>query len=341
MSRKQTVFVVGAGASNEVGLPIGSQLIDTIAGLLESNGGNKRRDSDIERAIFDYAQQNKINYDVLLNAASRIARAMPQAKSIDNFINDHKSDKWIEVCGKLAIVRAVLAAEQSSSLYVDSRVREGQLNYLKLKNTWFHQLQFHTLGGQKEDLIEKVKCLTFIIFNYDRCVENFLFYSFQSYYGLSEIESAEICNEIAFYHPYGVVGALPWQSMKESVPYGGQVTPALLLQSMKGIKTFTEGVDPDNSHIVSIQKSIAAAQVVVFLGFAFHPLNLQLLTPKDRKTFGVPGNVYGTAFGMSASNRDHIVEELQKVGVWGNASLNIRNDLKCAELLQEFERRIT
>lgn len=43
---------------------------------------------------------------------------MPQSISIDNFIDSHKGDKEIELCGKLAIVRAVLEAEAKSDAFV-------------------------------------------------------------------------------------------------------------------------------------------------------------------------------------------------------------------------------
>ena len=71
----------------------------------------------------------------LQQAGWRIRDAMPQAISIDNFIDTHGENKLIELCGKLAIVRTILEAEAKSTLIVDKRQGNGQLRFEKLGET--------------------------------------------------------------------------------------------------------------------------------------------------------------------------------------------------------------
>ena len=112
MVENNTVIVVGAGASNEVGLPTGAGLKDKIADLLDFRFEHGVRLIRGSHLIYD-ALRLKVRGDVnpYLHAAHHIRGALPQAKSIDDFLEIHKDDEKIELCGKLAIVQSVLAAE--------------------------------------------------------------------------------------------------------------------------------------------------------------------------------------------------------------------------------------
>ena len=126
---KSLVLVVGAGASKEVDLPLGAELKGTIAKALNIRyeNGHRRVSGDglIDEAFRTLAkslpapQTNDIN--PFLHSSRHIAGAMPQALSIDNFIDSHRGDERIAICGKLAIVRAILDAEKQSKLFVDRK----------------------------------------------------------------------------------------------------------------------------------------------------------------------------------------------------------------------------
>lgn len=125
-NNKSLVFVVGAGASKEVGLPVGSELKDRIANALDiryKDGYNLTKgDRLILQAFRALAEQQKIgNIDLYLEASRHIAGAMPQAHSIDEFIHAHQENPFITICGKLAIARCILDAKSSSSMFVDKR----------------------------------------------------------------------------------------------------------------------------------------------------------------------------------------------------------------------------
>ncbi len=127
MKKKKMLFIVGAGASNEVGLPVGDVLKRAIASLLdfEFDGFDRLSggDSAIYNALSTKVQDRFVNLDDIkkyITAAWKIRDAMPLEKSIDHYIDTQRGDNFIESCGKLAIVKSILRAERDSNLFYDS-----------------------------------------------------------------------------------------------------------------------------------------------------------------------------------------------------------------------------
>src|SRR2546428_2984262 len=117
MLRQKTVFILGAGASKEVGLPIGEELKDTIATKLEMKCGNCDDLIGGDRHIFTALRQrypSEINR--YLEACRQIHDGIMLSWSIDDFIDTHRHDEAIAICGKLGIARSILEAEQNSKL---------------------------------------------------------------------------------------------------------------------------------------------------------------------------------------------------------------------------------
>ena len=78
--------------------------------------------------------------------------------------------------------------------------------------------------------IDIFKHLTIVNFNYDRCVEHFLFHAMQAWSLKDEREIAELMKGLNIYHPYGSVGDLPWQS-GDGIEFGGEVDVSGLWKS--------------------------------------------------------------------------------------------------------------
>ena len=138
----KTVYIIGAGASNELELPTGEQLKSNISSLLKfSFNGSKLLSGDhlIEKALTFISNKNNIEFNSLQSASNLISRALPQAISIDNFIDTHKDKKEVEICGKLAIVRSILQAEQNSKLY---NIKNNSFDLIKTTwhNSFFKQI---------------------------------------------------------------------------------------------------------------------------------------------------------------------------------------------------------
>ncbi len=350
MFNKNTLIVVGAGASKEVNLPTGHDLKQRIASILDITfkDGFKQSSGDYSvcqalREAIKCEDPNARDINPHLHAAWRIRDAMPQAISIDNFIDAHQGDKKLELCGKLAVVRSILEAERKSDLFLNTEKYKATLNYQSLEGTWFNLfMQLLTENCMVSGLEDRFSSIALIIFNYDRCIEHFLYHSLQNYYGIDPNHAATLVKKIKIYHPYGTVGSLPWYGGTHTVEFGAEPNPKELFELAGQIKTFTEGTDPDSSDIIEIRNRMMESHIVLFLGFAFHRLNLDLIRPPNN-SHSSPGEVsyFGTAKGISKSDCEVLVLDLMEFGSAGREKIAIRSDLTCGQLFQEYWRSLS
>lgn len=351
MKNTKMVIVVGAGASREVNLPTGQELKEKIAGLLDirfSDGYRRSSGDHLIHAALELHLQRQVppsrDINPHLHASWRIRDAMPQAISIDNFIDAHQGASGIEFCGKLAIVRSILDAEKNSLLYADPRQGNARIKFEYLGKSWFNNFfQLLTENCRVSNIMDRVKSVMLIVFNYDRCIEHFLFNSLKNYYGITDDQAAEIVLTMNIYHPYGTVGCLPWQKRNNTIGFGEDPSPDQLINLSKGIKTFTEGTDPGESEIVAIRQGVQNADMVLFMGFAFHRLNMDLLFPlktgKNKSQNAI--NYFATAKGISSSDCELIRDELMKLAGARYQNVCLRNDLECNKLLHEYWRSLS
>jgi hypothetical protein len=349
-TKKSLVLVVGAGASCEVNLPVGSQLRTQISQALDikyPDGYNRSTgDHAIDEAYRILAKEEDPflgDINPFLKTSWRIRDAMPQSISIDNFIDSHRSDDRIAICGKLAIARCILQAEANSHLFIDPRLPDTSINFSKVEGTWFNALfQLITENCQESEIDQRLAKIAIVCFNYDRCIEHYLHSSLQNYYGITSERAAQAISNLQIFHPYGAVGPLPWQSSTKGVNFGQHINGKKLIEISKDIKTFTEGINPELSEIVEIRRELENAERIAFLGFAFHRLNLRLLFPglNDGKAV-LNRPTYATAFGISNADCQEIRGELSSLGAIFNERCFIRNDLTCANLFREFWRSLS
>ncbi|HEV2559327.1 MAG TPA: hypothetical protein VGU45_11925 [Microvirga sp.] len=358
MFRSPTLFVVGAGASCEVGLPSGAALRENIAKLLDirfENGVRQQSgDYEVWQAISIAAKEagHQAQVNAYRAAACQIAGAMTQAISIDNYIDAHRGNKMIEACGKIAIVRAILMAESQSAIYY-GQDKHKPFNYAPPK-AWF-QLFFQRLteGVARSEVKNVFENVAIVTFNYDRCIEHYLYHALQNYYGIGASEAASLMETLRIYHPYGVAGRLPWQAEGQpGVAFGDEGYAQTLLHLSKQIKTFTERVEEER-FLDAIRSEVAQAETLIFLGFAYAEQNMELLTPPKHKV--VEGGlttrtrkVIGTASGISAADVKVVIEQIadfldrivRNDGPLG-CQTNIRNDLYCAGLFEQYQRSMS
>jgi hypothetical protein len=347
---KSLVFVLGAGASKEVSLPIGTELKSEIERLLDIRFqyGSRQESGDhqVTEALHLIASKEKDlpgQINPFLHMCRRIRDAMPQAISIDNFIDCHADEPKIAVCGKLAIARAILAAEAKSTLTINRNNIYNKLDFAKNSKTWFNGFfQLLTENCRVEDLPARLRSVGVVTFNYDRCFEHYVFNAIQNYYGVSADKSAELLTNLEIHHPYGMVGGLPWMRRQTSIDFGSDVHASELVSVSQQLRTFTEGTDPTVSDIESIRATVSDAKRLVFLGFAFHRLNMDLLfgtsgAAKMKSTQGV----FGSAFGISPSDCSMITNEFSAHTGLSIGPIQLRNDLTCAPLVQEYWRSLS
>lgn len=344
------VIVVGAGASKEAGLPTGYELREQIADALKTKPEGIRQQQICENRLIDNAlwqicqrqadrqQQNINSYH---SACISIANGMQVAPSIDHFINAHRHDSEITICGKLGIAYCILSAESGSEMRVDNQNINNTINFKELEETWYNSF-FHLIvdGCQLEDIPDRLSRIAIITFNYDRCIEHYLHHSLRCLYPqISPEQAAKLLENLKIYHPYGYLGPLPWVS-NSAVNFGGAPVTEQLVSMARGLKTFTEGTDDKHSDIIEIRSTIRSAKRVVFLGFAFAEQNLELLYGSNKLVTALDSPVYATAHGLSNSDTQVIKKDLHDISGHQPSDIHIRNDLTCAGLLREYGRSL-
>lgn len=344
MFRAKTVLVIGAGASFEVGLPIGSELLKQIAQLVsirfdhfQQTAGDPSILEAIKLCVNEGWEVTKTNQH--LAAARQLSEAAKQALSIDNVI-EALEDPRVELVGKLGIVRAILKAEAGSSSFKGSANSSDAIELSNFNDTWYNSLtKILTENVRKSQVCDIFENLEIINFNYDRCLEYYLPLSLSSYYGLHVNELQEITRELTIHRPYGVAGRLPWQKGEGPSVGFGQCSPQLLADVAKQIRTFTERVE-EGEELAAMRATLANADRIIFLGFAFHRQNVALLAQK------LPDHteIVATAYEISQSDKSVIEDELKKAFeqefVMQDDRINLAN-MTCAKLFKEYWRTLT
>lgn len=351
MVNKRTVIVVGAGASHEAKLPTGQELKTTIAKMLDirfeygqliPESGDRIVFSALYRA--SAGEDGRYDFEPYRLAAQRIIKAMPLALSIDQFVDMHDGDEELELCAKVAIVRSILDAERRSKLWFDPSHAYAGLNFKGMDGTWFQRFfQLVTENCKLGEIEHRFKDIVLIVFNYDRCIEHFLYHALQALAGFGGERAAEIVRGLEIYHPYGTVGMLDWEiGATDRIPFGGELEGDKLLRLASQIRTFTEGTDSETSRVQEIRDATSGAELVLFLGFAYHPKNLELIMPAPREELQPEGSgfeCFGTAKGFSQHDRDTTSARLQELMNARNGQI-LLSDHTCAQLFDEYWRTL-
>jgi hypothetical protein len=330
----KTLFVIGAGASAEIGMPTGYELKKNICNILSLR--NQRSINEISTTdLFHLAFQNITKYDMnekekYLEAAKIISEGLMTEISIDNFIDKHRDNPYIVKTGKLAIVSEILKSERASHIFNN----DYHFDIKNILDTWYIPCyQKITENCRIQDLSERLKDIYFIIFNYDRCFEYNFFNLFMKNYNIDKNIANDILCNMNIQHPYGTMGNIV------SLRYGEKPNEQILVNLSDKIKTFTESISNENQEYENIVSMTCSAEQVVFLGFAYHKQNLTLLFPDISKT---KFHCYGTGLGISDSERFDIY---QKLLLGGHIPLDSNNcniiNKKCCDLFNEFQYSIT
>jgi hypothetical protein len=343
MFKSRTVFIVGAGASYELGFPLGSELKDHIGKMTDfrfQGGSLLNGDAAMHEVLHSSYRRVKLDPNVAYQAGRAMSAGLPLAISIDNYLEAHSTDEHAQIVGKLGIVRAILRAEGKTNLAV-KRSRSGSrvdFSGTTLQTSWLTRLVRNlTEGVKREDTEGLFENVSFITFNYDRSLEEFLWWALQTYYGMTASRAAQLVGTHVVHHAYGSVGRLPWQTGDgPEAPYGQDVEPGMLFDLSKRILTFSEQVE--HSHHAALIERLSEARTVVFIGFGFLEQNMQLLELQGMRA---AERVYATALGFSRSDCEVIQERIREALGDETLSVELRNDLSAAHLFSEYSRSIT
>jgi SIR2-like domain len=297
---KKTVFIVGAGASTDFGLPLGSKLADDIRTRLEEElaAGGRLPGSILPLAI-----------DANVRAAVEdLCGGLVLARSIDRLLDSRRDRPLVVEFGKRAIAKLIGEAEGEveeatlvptpvSSLDVGGSREWASIQdvLVRSKDSWLAHLFGLLCEGVSPSDSEKVfENCSFITFNYDRCIEQYLRMAFQQVMNRGASDAVTLTDQIPIVHIYGSLGPLP-----DSEGTGISFAPLDhdIDVSAGSIRTFTEGVE--NQTRDTARNLIKQADHVVFLGFAFDQLNVEALFDQPLTTDQL---ISGTGYGLSLSD---------------------------------------
>lgn len=339
---RKTLFILGAGTGVEIDLPDGRALADNIRRSLNISVEefSPKVSSGSQRIANALRLAGGSNINSLRHAAMEISAGIPFANSIDTLLESHKSNPLSQLCGKLGIAREILRAERASALYINpNRNAYEPLSFPRLKDCWIIKLMRSLSEGvTKETLATIFDRISFVNFNYDRCVEHFFYNAIQARFAATPDQAMQTMASLNIIHPYGTIGLLPWQDNNSSIEFGSdQFEASNLVAIAKRIQTFTEGV-ADEKLLHKIQKAISEAELIVFLGFAYHRQNMQLLTV-GRDAEAPPIRTLGTVLGFSSSDQEIIKTSISAAfgRPWPDNQIELVST-KCADLLDSYRR---
>jgi len=288
MIKRNTVLVLGAGASAPYGFPLGSGLVDEICKQILETGkvtfrSPKGKTTTI--AIPDLTPRLcDLGYSQI--QAEEFAHQLQSARpySVDAFLEARKEFKEI---GKAAIADVLLRAEATSTI-----------GTAHLDVDWYRYLFNKFLLLKSPDYFSaQVKRLSIITFNFDRSLEQALFLSLRSTFGVDAAVARQLTTELQIHHLHGVLGEPSFlaDGDGDTTPYGPPETDVAqnVRIATKHIKIVDEEIE--ESVLEDAAVSLQRAEFVYFLGFGYDERNLEKLglTQNLQGSATVRGTVYG------------------------------------------------
>jgi hypothetical protein len=275
MIERQTVLVVGAGASIPFKFPSGRQLVTSVCTGL-------RKDT---AQLFQLLRTCR--FDAAQIVAFRDALAKSGRTSVDRFLEFR--EEFLAV-GKTAIAATLIPFEVEADLFGSDR------NWIEY--VWQH------LGALDEIARGRLSIVTF---NYDRSVEHYLLTTLQNAYGIPAERAAQyVQRAIPIVHVYGQLGDLPLLEGKGARPYQPAEpadAPLSAFTAKDAIRIVDEGVD-ENLALGRARQLVTEAEVICFLGFGYLTANMERLGLDDRKNDAL---VWGSACGVGEGEKDAIM----------------------------------
>ncbi|MCK1584291.1 hypothetical protein IVB03_33310 [Bradyrhizobium sp. 168] len=340
MFNRPVVFVIGAGASADYDMPLGGTLASTIAEDVNFRfRGNSRSepirgDNILYELLVSKFNKDGAQLDSYVAAGHKLAAAISSAASVDDALYQLSEFPEAIQLGKACIIRSILKAERNSALKFSPDT--GRLPDSAGKDGWIEQVLSIAIAGLRHaQFPEAFKKVTFVNFNYDRCLEHYLFWSFQRL-GLSADEATKIVDGLTIIRPYGTVGSV-LDGRLDHVPFGDG-SRLDVFNMLDRIRTFTES---DALHDKEqLERLLSEAFMCVFLGFGFHKQNLDLLArSKNLQKTEVP-RILATIYKVHDGNLPALTTALADRLRVNNPRIELL-PMKAPELLQELRLRLT
>jgi hypothetical protein len=326
-----TLFIIGAGANAEFGMPTGADLKEQIAKDVDFRRGH---DGLLigDRGLYELlANRFRQSSDVYIAGAIELSQQIPQFPSIDEALHWFSGRSEIVTLGKVCIVRNILAAERRSRIANAKREPSASRTYPEL---WANEFLSMAVGSfKREQHAEIFAQVRLINFNYDRAVEHYLFNALGANFGLTEPEAVAAISGLKVIRPYGLVAALPWKDENGAIPFGADLgnDHERLFMASENIRTYTEQT---GAHLqTDIREAVGQSHVIVILGFGFHQQNMAILN------FEKPGmkRIYGTVLNIDRENYESLARNLTRIFRSVNQLAPQLLDRRCYKFLETMK----
>lgn len=269
MFTKNTVLVLGAGASCHFGYPTGETLIDRIVKTIKKTHFLASATQSLP--LYQSHSDFKVLCDYL---------EFYDPLSIDSFLTEFSNRKDIVVAGKTMIAYEILQAEDPNKL-IRTLDKDGKRN-----ENWYRFLH-HALTSNvtPQQLLNEDLNVRIITFNYDNSLEHSLFTRFDKSPLLGN-DSAQFLQKVSknILHIYGQVGKFQWKggNDRSNNDYGSFKDNKALTKAEESWKNTIYVIGDDRNKQVEENANtgiewLRNAEVVFFLGFGFNDDNVNLL----------------------------------------------------------------
>ena len=336
MFAKPTVFVIGAGASAEFGMPVGATLLSEVANdLRKIENSDGPRSQELLRIFINASNNDNARLNGLLDAARQLARAMEIHPSIDEALHYFAGNADAIRAGKLAVALRIMSSEAKGKLPASGNP-DALAKFRPQANTWlYYFLSMLVAGTELREDAPIFRNITIVNFNYDRTVEHFLYHSLHNAAARSRETAADSILRLEMLRPYGRIGPLPWEKAKSRTVDFGETAAreAAVVEAANSIRTFTEQFSDDQLS-TRLRAALYEAKLVIFLGFGFHPQNMQLLQLPNRREGGDP-LILATKWAIDEENDELIRRAIARALRTDSSSARLVNK-RSVELLRDL-----
>ena len=324
---RQTVFVVGAGASMEFGLPSGEQLRKSIREKLAQAAWNGAPKSVTEHAILSLHRTRGADVTQLVRGAQALSRSLQSRMTIDDASRHFQDNEDALLMLKWALADEITKRERDDT-HLASIDGYDDMDISCCDTTWLATILGTLLTDPDPATIKKrLDQVAFVTFNYDRIIQRLVGLTLQR---LHVQNWKELLSGLRIAHAYGSIGSLAWPDRPEQgVEFGGPASQSRDQTMQHQIATWWD--KPDEQDRENIHSWIREADQVAFMGFGFHERNVQLLTPPDLED---RREIYATAYGLPEPTQRQAEKRLRALSPtrtiqWRRA--------KCVELAEELQ----
>ncbi len=292
MFTEETVLVLGAGASQPYGFPLGNTLLREIVDRIRSD--------PLEFLPWKPTVVSKVEATRAMERFADKLLASGQGP-IDAFLERNRDDQELRKLGKFAVAKILMEKEDHGFLIA----KEGE---------WYQHLWQFMDDAKNLDVFGENK-LSVITYNYDRSLEHYLHTTLTNSYGEPRKQACEeqLCH-IPVIHLHGRLGRLPWQdeeTAEEPVwdyePYDEE--KRTITAASKAIQILDEVDAVPSKHFQRAHKCLLKAKHIYILGFGYDPDNVKRLKPPGGQ---IRAPVLGTCYRFSDRLASDLVVRMEE-----------------------------